>query len=96
MNTYFVGTIAEERPSSMGLSIAAIENKRVIELRYLEEILGCEYDTITRDSHSLSEDILNQLCFHPKTQKVCQEFSELTEEGEVCFGVLKNKDFIEL
>lgn len=91
----------EEKLSSTVFAVAAIENKQVIELRYLEDFLGSEYFRITHGLESFSEEVLDKLCFHSGTKAVCLELSNMlsesfSENGEVCFGKLEDGVFLEL
>ncbi|NLP31557.1 Uncharacterised protein [Oligella ureolytica] len=96
MNTYLVSIEAEEKPNSMSLAVAAVERRRVVALRYVEDILGDEYHRITCGVDQFSEDVLDALCFHTKTKQVCYELAQDADNADVSFGVLADGKFVEL
>lgn len=96
MNKYPVNIPTEEMLSQVVFAVAAIEDKEVIELRYLENVLGSEYFRITHGVEDFTDEVLDALCFHHKTKKECLELSEVSSTGEVCFGMYEDGMFIEL
>lgn len=93
MNTYPLNIDIEPDPSSLGLAVAAINDTGVIELRRIEEVLGDDYHAIMDGTSSLTDEVLDALCFHDKTKIACLD---LSFTGSVCFGVLSGDVFIEL
>ena len=96
MNIYSVNRSVQEKPNSMGFAVALIDNERVEQLRYIDDILGPEYHAIVHGVSYFSEAILDLLCFHPKTVNISCELSTLSEQGDVCFGILMDGKFTEL
>ena len=93
MNKYSVPINVQEKRSSIGLAIAAVEFNRVIELQFVEDILGNEYHVITHGLAEITEETLDTLFLHEKIKQACYE---MACDGDVCFGVLTGDTFIEL
>lgn len=92
MNKYVVRTNLKPN-NSIGLAVSAIEAGHVIELHYLDELLGDDYHDITRSVSVFDDALIDKLCFHDKTR---QALFELSSAGDVCFGVMADNQFIEL
>lgn len=93
MNKYPLNIDIPTNPDSLGLAVAAINDSGVIELRRIEDVLGDNYHTIMSEVDSLTDEVLDKLCFHDKTRIACLD---LSFTGNVCFGVLSGDGFIEL
>jgi|LSQX01.1.fsa_nt_gb hypothetical protein len=93
MNKYPLSIGITEKPNTLGLAVAVIENNRIVELQHMEDILGAEYHVITHGVYEFTEEILDKLCFHEKTKEVC---FNLSWSGDVCFGMISDNMFYEL
>lgn len=93
MNIYPVPIKVEERGIGIGIAIAAVECNRVIELQFVEDILGTEYHQITFGLPEITEETLDILFAH---KKVKDALADMACNGDVCFGVLTDDSFYEL